>query len=273
VSVHYGGKGPGHLSRYTAAGGVGYSAEATAYFAAMSVAPDDTRKGLLNTLIAALMTAGVWTKLDALYIMAAHDAQAARVNAANPASVATVSGSEVFLADRGYKGDASASYIDTGWNPTTASSPKWVRNDAHMGIWCNQANTTAAADMGQTLHASIAANYFGQFRYYTQAGSASGPSNSPGAASHFMWSRTASANTDAYRAGVYVASVAHVSQALVNANFLINASNSSTTGTITPANYSANRLAVVHWGSKLTSGEVTALYNALNTYLTAVGGA
>ena len=35
----------------------------------------------IKTLVDSLKSAGVWAKLDALYLLAAHDAQAARLNA------------------------------------------------------------------------------------------------------------------------------------------------------------------------------------------------
>ena len=130
-----------------AGGGVSYEAEALTYFAAMSVAPDDTRKGHLNTLIASLKTAGVWAKLDGLYIMAAHDAQAARVNAVNPASVATANGTITFTTDRGYAGNGTTGYLNTGFNPTTAPSPKYARNSAHMGAWSRTA-VNAGVEIG-----------------------------------------------------------------------------------------------------------------------------
>lgn len=253
--------------------GDAYAAESLTYFAAMSVQPDSTRKGQLNTLIAALKTAGVWTKLDALYIMAAHDAQAARVNAIDPASVATVSGAQVFTADRGYAGDGTASYINTGFNPTTAVSPKYTRDDAHMGLWTNTAVTSSGGDMGITAYAIVAPNVFGNARWYANLNAVISASNSPAATGHYVWTRRASNACEYYRNGVSMTTSAGASGNPVNAKFFLNASNSSTTDTATPANFSANREAAAHWGSKLTTAENLALYNAMNTYLTAVGGA
>jgi hypothetical protein len=94
--------------------GVSYDADAEAYFAAMSVEPDATRKGLLNDLIVGLKADSVWTKITWLSVLAAHDAQAARVNIKTPAQVATAINSPTFTTDLGYAGDGATSYLDTG---------------------------------------------------------------------------------------------------------------------------------------------------------------
>lgn len=245
-----------------------YIAESVAYFAAMSSAPDATRKTALNTLIAALKTAGVWAKLDALYIMAAHDAQAARVNALDPASVATVNGTLTFTTDRGYAGNGSTGYLNTGWNPTTASSPKYTQNSAHMGVW-NRTVSGNGTDVGITNYALIRSNYFGTARTYTnQNGVIDIPAGGVG---HFLWTRRTSTSVEGYKNATSGVTSGFGSSAIINAPFLIAAANSHTTGGVTAADFSGNQLPFVHWGAQLSAGEITALYNALDTYKTAVG--
>ena len=60
--------------------GAGYTPQAKALFAAMSAKPTPTRMNLYNGLILSLRTSGLWANLDALYLMAAHDEQAGRLN-------------------------------------------------------------------------------------------------------------------------------------------------------------------------------------------------
>lgn len=80
------------------------------------------RATAINTLIASLKTfttafgVSLWDRLDCLYIPAAHDPQAARINWKNPAQIATVVGSPTFTTDRGYSGVTGSSYINTGLN-------------------------------------------------------------------------------------------------------------------------------------------------------------
>lgn len=69
-------------------GGGGYSTEAEAYFAAMTAQPNTTRKNLLAAMIDGIVADGDWSSLDWLMV-ASHDAQAFRVNARNPAKVAS----------------------------------------------------------------------------------------------------------------------------------------------------------------------------------------
>lgn len=54
--------------------------EARALMARMTTAPSASRARAIATLVRTLKAAGIWSKLDLLYILAAHDAQAARLN-------------------------------------------------------------------------------------------------------------------------------------------------------------------------------------------------
>lgn len=100
----------------TVAGGGGptYSAEATAYFAAMSVQPSTALKDLVEALITTLKADDVWNYLLWLGLGPMHDAQAARVNLKTPAQVASAVNSPTFTAKQGYAGDGATSYLDTG---------------------------------------------------------------------------------------------------------------------------------------------------------------
>lgn len=114
------------------AAGPSYSAEAEAYFAAMSVQPSTALKDLVEALITTLKADGNFTGWIGLGPV--HDAQAARVNLVNPAQVATVGGSPVFTAKQGYAGDNTAAYLDSGvagsaLTDTDTSLFAWVRTN------------------------------------------------------------------------------------------------------------------------------------------------
>jgi len=71
----------------------------------MSVAPSAARQLVIDALIRQLKDAGVWAKLDVLYVIAAHDIQAGRVNWKNPGTfTATEVSAPTFTTDRGYAG-------------------------------------------------------------------------------------------------------------------------------------------------------------------------
>lgn len=103
--------------------------------AAMSVAPTDFRKGLIARFIGALYAASVWTKIDAMWVMAAHDEQAARLNWKSPGSFTlTAVNSPTFVADTGFNGNGSTSYLDTGWDRAT-NGVQYTQDNAHASCY------------------------------------------------------------------------------------------------------------------------------------------
>lgn len=89
-----------------------YDTDAQAYFNAMAVQPDATRKGLLNDLITGLKTDNVWSKILWMSI-ASHTAQAFRINMKTPAQVATEVNAPTYTVDQGYAGDGVSAYLET----------------------------------------------------------------------------------------------------------------------------------------------------------------
>lgn len=79
----------------------GNEAETDALIAQMTVAPDSTREGLINDLIAGGKADGWWSKLEYFYSKVAHDSQAATIDWKDPTRVCTY-GSGTFTADAGY---------------------------------------------------------------------------------------------------------------------------------------------------------------------------
>lgn len=105
------GIGDSGLGVALSAGGRSFDPAAIALFARMAVQPDATRMGHIDTLIADLKACGVWQKLDFMFIFAAHNPQAARLNWIE-ANEAVAVAAPAFTVDRGYKGDAVAAYIE-----------------------------------------------------------------------------------------------------------------------------------------------------------------
>jgi len=246
---------------------------AAAYIAAMTVEPTSARMGLINDLVVALKAAGVWSKLDCLYLLAAHDAQAARLNVKSPAAFALVAnGMPIYTTDRGYKGTGLGStpggYLAGGFNPSTAGGV-YAQNSAHMGVWVRTANTSVAAGTGGdigTVGAAIytkhptAGNITTQINDGTASNTAGGTPNNVG---HYAISRTVNTGYAKYHEGVAQASSSVVSTAVPNFIFSILRTGATS--------YSDAEICAAHWGSGLTAGEVTSLYNALHTYLQGVG--
>ncbi|MDF7777415.1 hypothetical protein P1X14_19315 [Sphingomonas sp. AOB5] len=243
---------------------------AVALIARMSVAPDGARVGVIDTLVRALKTAGVWAKLDALYLLAAHDAQAARLNWISSSYGLSVSGVPAFTVDRGYTGDGSAAYLDSGFNPVTAGG-KFAQNDAHMSVWTGTdvANSmqfdlgTARAGIN-ARRASVAAA-----RIYANIGSADELALSPATSIGWTcWVRNGSAAYSAVRNGGTPTSIVQASNALLSLPFYILAQ--SIAGPAASA-HTTRRVQAACWGGQLSAGEMGALYGALAAYMTAIG--
>lgn len=254
---------------FTAVGtAAAYETESTALFARFSADPGATRKGHINTLIAALKTAGVWSKLDAFYMLAAHDAQAAQRNWIADQFNLSLVNSPTFTADQGYAGNGTNAYLSTGFNPTVGS-PKFTVASATLGVW-SRTNATNAAyyDIGNAIGSSSAVNprstSGSTMRGQMTGGTLKNWGSNPSSVGHFALSRTASNLVTSY-----------VNGSSTGTDTVAGASFTSDTYTILKAfsNYSPRQIACAHIGGGLNSTEVAALYNAINTYLVAVGAA
>lgn len=253
---------------FTAVGTVSaYETEASALFARFTSDPGATRKGHINTLIAALKTAGVWAKLDALYILAAHDSQAACRNWIANSYNLTPNNSPTFTTDRGYTGNGANATLSTGFIPSSAPSPKYTLNSASLGAWVltnitalNEyiigSSTTASA--GINPRSSVANTARGQINYATLTNWGTS-ATSVGMAT---FSRTANNLVTRYKNATADGTSGNVANSLPAVEIILLGFNSTA---------SNHQIAVGFIGSSFSGTEVTDTYNALNTYLTAVG--
>lgn len=258
--------GPG-LSRQ--GGSIPITSEALALYARMTTPPTELRKSQINALIYTLKTAGVWSKLDALYINAAADSQAALLNWVADQYNETAVASPTFTVDRGFTGDGVASYLDTGFDATVAVGAKYLRNDSHFAVWCGtNVNDGAAIDFGNS-NVRICAR---------SSGSAIVRANSPSNDVHTLpsststgWlcvSRDNSANFRIAKNNSASTTISRTSSTLVAMPFYAGAI--ALTGPV-GGNFSVRRQQAAHFGGGLTDAQMLATYNAIATYMTAVG--
>src|SRR6266576_6414868 len=92
---------------------------------------------------------GTSSYFDALYIFATQNSATALLNLVSSSFTGTVNGSPAFKANQGFTGVSLSTtvYIDTGFNPTTASSPKFTQNSAHLSGW-SDSNVQSSASGG-----------------------------------------------------------------------------------------------------------------------------
>ena len=241
-----------------------YSAEAAALFARMTVQPTAIRKTSYNILITDLKTSGVWSKLDALYLLAAHDKQSALLNLKAAAFNLTEAVVGTFAADAGWTGDGVASYLSSGFNPSTAGGT-WTQNSAHLSAMTGTAVLSATQfDIG-----SNAQSYFTSWNSGTVANgrlnSATATSHAlTGAASFLVMSRVDAANHRVVSNGGAATTAASASVAMAAGNMCIGARGTTTT----PTNFSTRQIKQASWGAGLTDAEMASLHAAVAGYIT-----
>lgn len=232
----------------------------TAALLARMTGVNATRAGHINTLIVALKAAGVWDKLDVLQVYAANSEANALLNWKADALNAT-NNSATFTADRGFAGDAAATWVSTGFNPTSVAG-QYIRDSAHMAVWIETdgADTDGhgIATTAYVRHAS--GNLTGRINDATTssigAGSATG---------HHMLVRRGASDKRGFVNGAQVGStLTTASTGLPNAIAGVGRWNATAT-------YTDDRVACFHAGASLSDAEALALYNAARAYMTGVG--
>lgn len=249
--------------------GVGYTflnAEASALVARFSTQPTNARKALIDTMVGALKTAGVWSKLDTLHVMAAADSQAARQNwKADQFNLTAVSG-PAFAADRGYTGDAAAAYLATGYQ--LGISGQSLQDSNYLMVWSRTESVSSVSELANTNNSIGLRSATEQFGVRNMVTS---PSTDALATSVGMFSsaRNGAATWRKSRNGVLVSgkTTASTTPAAFEM-YLLGRNNNGALATP-----SGRQLAASAMGGYLTEPEGLALYNALNTYLQAVGAA
>jgi hypothetical protein len=230
-------------------------------------------------LINGLVSDGVWSKLDVLYIFATQDTTTALLNLVSTSFNGTANGSPSFTADRGYTGvDASNTvYINSGFNPTTASSPQFTTNSCHVSAWADNAVTAGSsggAVMGQsgaggssnvtTIHAR-----YSDGNAYFRINDATPLSGFTSASSvgHWLASRTGASASVGYKNGSTFGTPNQAAGTITSNNFFVLAYNQNGTA----ASGSACQITMASIGAGLTATDATNFYSRLRSYMTAVG--
>jgi hypothetical protein len=237
--------------------------ETTALLAAMTVQPNAARANLINNLIFTLKNAGVWTTFDMLFIYAAHDAQAARINWVTPAQILTANGTLTFTVDRGYQGDGVTGFLSTGIN--WSALVKFTQNNAAFGVWMRTSNSVNAQAIGSTTTQRDTLNPFSgsnNLAIRINSAAAAVTATVPDGIGYSAGSRSISTNIDLYKNAVLLGSPAQNSTTMLVEEVLFLKSG---------ANFLQSQMSAAHIGAGLNATQITAIYNALQTYMTGVG--
>lgn len=244
----------------------GYGPEAAAFFAALAIQPPAAKKDAVDAFVATLKTAGVWARMDWISIPLA-GLQSFRVNLVNPAQVATVTGTVAWTDFAGMTGDGTTGYLDTGFNPITASTPKFLQNDAHMGAQIGTNVSSLACDMGQNRAGLYTRNSTALLTYPNAGTSVSATLPVATSIGHSLWTRRSATATELYRDGASIGTSATASAAPFSHTFVLGAGRTSAGAA---ASFSNRQIRAAHFGGQLSAGEVSALNGALSTLLAAL---
>jgi hypothetical protein len=248
---------------------------ATTAWAAAVVAAGGTvsspRKTLVDNLIVGLKTDGVWAKLDRLWLFAGENAQSADRDLVSPANPATLINSPSFTADRGYTGNGSNAYVNSNV-ANNAGGLKYTQDSACFFGWSN----TAGGDNGGLIGMGLAGgvSYTGIIPCHSNGNlyaTINDPSNwwmnaanTGGPIGLYLLNRADSLHSSvSFNGSPFIGETTIPSAALSGENFQALATSGGT--------YSVRQCCAMGFGSSLSLGERTAIYNRLRTYMTAVG--
>jgi hypothetical protein len=233
-----------------------YTAQAAALFARMSTPPTVSRARLIDTVIRILIAQGIWSTLDALYLTAGADSQAASLNWVSSSHNLTAVNSPTFTADRGFQGNGTTSYLDTNLLPGASATI----NSHAIGAYMNLAST-AGGYLGISSGSFVGVSFAG-FTVSSGAGTIS----------------IVQANTLGYAALTRASSTVFTEQR----NSTQTGQTQTTTGNFSADDYLLlkgagalcdGRIAAAHVGGALTTAQLTIMQQQIAYYLTAVGGA
>ncbi len=261
-------------SGYGSAGSAVATTPAAAFLARTS-GLDATHINAYTALINGLVTDSVWSKLDVLHIYATKDSATALLNLKSSSFNGTSHGSPTFAADLGFTGSAGSTtiYIDSGFNPITASSPQFTQNSAHLSFWNLTNAGTAQSNIGSQSGITdnyIYAKYSGDNKNYTRINCDSNlGTNFPAPADprgHVIGNRPDANSLEQYINGARLNSAGSGSTAMPNTNIV-------TLGTSSLGTVSGNsdQIAMASIGGGLTPTDMANFYTRLRTYMTAVG--
>jgi hypothetical protein len=234
-------------------------------FLARTSGLNDTRKTAYDTLITGLVTDGIFAKQDVIYIFATDSQSNALLNLVSATYNGTATGSPTFTADAGFTG-ASGKYVDTNFNPTTASSPKFTTNSASAWVWSNTSGVIAAYAFGRVSGSGttyIAPRYTGDVFYVGTNDSAYRNSASTDGKGMTAANRSGASATQRYKNGSSTGTNADAANAFANTNLaFLRGDGTAYTGDVMAGGF----------GQSLDATEHANLYSRVHTYLQTIAG-
>lgn len=248
----------------------GGCAQATSLLARMDGSQNTSA---VTTLICGLVTDGVFSKLDTLYVLAINSTANANLNWVSTSFGLTCSNSPTFTANQGYTGNAFNTFCDTGYNAST-SATNYAKDASSFGFCglTSRASNSNYASIGAVAggNISLVEPYaFAADVYYeiNDAGFVT-PAVAVNANGTYAVVRTGASATVVYRNGASLTTGSQASSAIPNANFYILAYNNAGSAT----DFTGDQLAMAFTGGSLSSTDASNFRTRLQTYMTTVNG-
>lgn len=246
-----------------------FSTETQAFFDRLLTPPDDTRAGHYDDLINALLTAGVWSRLDGFWVYAATDGGTSLLNLVSPNFRATsnvTAGRPHFTRDKGWIGTGINANIHTGFRPLT-SEGHFAQNDACMFCWNLTATPSRQMVMGITdldpahsnLHERVCVwpELDGKTSFALNSSASDTVKLQPDSSGFWLVNRAAANAVTLDHNGAQVAATSTPSAAYKGGPFI--------------APWGAQQVTLCGIGGALTGEQCATLHQACQTYLHAIG--
>ena len=250
-----------------------FGAAAQAFFTRSGLSSGSSQGAQYGTLIDGLVTDGVMSNsgssaslMDAIYVMAAPSSQVAILNLVSSNYNLTPTSSPAFTVYQGFQGNGTNAYLDTNFNPTTATSAKFALNTATVMAWPNTVTADDRAVMGdQFNYVNTIYTRLTSSTYYVGANlNPSLTGTSTNGSGFWLASRESSISVTIY----------HNSSIAINFtpfNPPGSLSNANLTFLQTASSLYAGQISAGAYGGATNVTAVTALFTRLATYRAAVG--
>lgn len=246
-----------------------FSTASRTLISAWSVPPSITRQIQMNALMTGLVADGVMPLILGMWVANSND-QGSRLNWKTPASfpLVNVSTGPTFVADRGWTGDGLATALSTQITPSTDGGAIYTQNSASLHVWARTNVAENAADIGAavTNNAFIRARSAGDAISGTINTAATSTASIASSIGMTSMTRPDAANERIYKNGVQQGTdLAVASVGLPAAAIRLCGRGNDL--------FSTKQIAAGVVGGHMTTAQILALYNRLNTFLTAIGAA
>jgi len=244
-----------------------FDIDAQAIISTMVIQPDITRQSLINTTVKNLKTAGIWSKLDGLWMLAAHSEQAGLLNWKTQIAATKVS-TPTFVTDRGFAGGVGRA-INTGVNLLNATNAQ--SNSISFGTYIITSSSGASYDCGVKGSGllgqnRIASNNSSTATFLCNTSSTTITANVSSSLGFYAANRSDSLAIQAYKNGQIIGFRSIVSTNLPNFTFyLCGYNNAGVVGS------SLRRQAAGYVSSSLTPTQHASLYSIIQSYAESVG--